>query len=119
MKTVMVLGASPNKRRFSHSCVKSLLRHGYEVIPIGKRKGEINGLSINTEKPAVQTIDTVTLYLNAENQKEYYKYLMDVSPNRIIFNPGAENPELRAMAEENNIDVTEACTLVMLNSGNF
>lgn len=119
MKKVMVLGASPNKRRFSYSCVKSLLRHGYDVLPIGKRKGEIDEVSIITDKPPVNNIDTVTLYLNANNQKEYYKYLMDIAPNRIIFNPGAENPELKAMAKENNIDVTEACTLVMLNSGNF
>ncbi len=119
MKKVMVLGASPNKRRFSHSCVKSLLRHGYDVVPIGKRNGEIDGVSIITEKPSVKSIDTVTLYLNAASQKQYYKYLLDLSPNRIIFNPGAENPELKAMAEENNIDVREACTLVMLNSGNF
>ena len=119
MKKVMVLGASPNKRRFSYSCVKSLLRHGYDVVPIGKRSGEIDEVNILTDKPQISNLDTVTLYLNSENQKDYYDYILGLKPNRIIFNPGAENSELKKMAENKDIDVVEQCTLVMLNSGNF
>jgi len=119
MTKVMVLGASPNKRRFSYSCVKSLLRHGYEVIPIGKRSGDIDEVNILTSKPQIRNLDTITLYLNSENQKDYYDYILGLKPNRIIFNPGAENPELKTMAEDKDINVVEQCTLVMLNSGNF
>jgi len=119
MKKVMVLGASPNKRRFSYSCVKSLLRHGYDVVPIGKRSGVIDEVNILTQKPQIRELDTVTLYLNSENQKEYYDYILELKPNRIIFNPGAENPEFKKMAEDRDISAVEKCTLVMLNSGNF
>ncbi len=115
----MVLGASPNKKRFSHLCVKSLLRHGYEVVPIGKRSGVIDEVNILTQRPQINDLDTVTLYLSSENQKEYYDYILGLKPNRIIFNPGAENPELKKMAEDKDIAAEEKCTLVMLNSGNF
>jgi len=119
MKKVMVLGASPNKKRFSHSCVKSLLRRGYDVIPIGKKSGVIDEVEILTHKPRISGLDTVTLYLSSENQKDYYDYILGLKPNRIIFNPGAENPEFKKIAEDNGIDALERCTLVMLNSGNF
>ncbi|MGM0529931.1 MAG: CoA-binding protein [Bacteroidota bacterium] len=119
MKKVMVLGASPNKQRFSHTCVKSLMHYGYEVIPIGVRKGEINGKEIIQGKPSVEDLHTVTLYLGPRNQEEYYDYILGQKPQRIIFNPGAENPYFAELAEENGIEVIEYCTLVMLNSGNF
>lgn len=119
MKKVMVLGASPKKRRFSYSCVKSLLRHDYEVVPVGVRDGEIDGVQIEKGKPEVRDIHTVTLYLNERNQQPYHDYILELAPHRIIFNPGAENPELKELAKENNIEVVEGCTLIMLNSGNF
>jgi hypothetical protein len=42
-----------------------------------------------------------------------------LKPERIIFNPGAENPELEALADQAGIKVLEACTLVMLNTRQF
>lgn len=119
MKKVMVIGASPNKQRFSHTCVKTLMQHGYEVIPVGVKKGEINGKEIIQGKPSVENLHTVTLYIGPRNQEEYYDYILEQKPQRIIFNPGAENPRLKELAGKNNIEVVEDCTLVMLNSGNF
>lgn len=119
MKKVMVLGATPNPRRFAHTCVKSLMHHGYEVIPIGVKKGEINGKEIIHGTPQVEDLHTVTLYLGANRQEEYYDYILEQNPKRIIFNPGAESPYLRELARNNGIEVVESCTLVMLNSGNF
>lgn len=115
----MVLGATPNKRRFAHNCVKSLMRYGYEVIPVGIKEGEINGKEIIQGKPQVKDLHTVTIYLSDRNQEEYYDYLLNQNPQRIIFNPGAENPRLKELAGKNNIEVVEDCTLVMLNSGYF
>lgn len=115
----MVLGATPNKKRFAHTCVKSLIRYGYNVIPLGVKEGEIAGQPIVTEKRSVKNLHTITIYLNAENQKNYYDYIIQQDPKRIIFNPGAENPELKSKAEQKGIEVVEACTLIMLNSGTF
>jgi hypothetical protein len=119
MKKVMVLGATPKKTRFAFTCVKSLLRYGYEVIPIGAREGAINGMEIITDKPSTKDLHTVTIYLNPSRQEEYYDYILNQNPRRIIFNPGAENPYFKEIAEKNDIEVVEDCTLVMLNSGNF
>jgi len=119
MRKVMVLGASPNRQRFSNTCVKSLIRYGYEVIPLGIKEGKIAGRPIRQNIPAEKDIHTVTIYLNARNQQEYYNYLLSLRPQRIIFNPGAENPELKEKALKKDIEVVEDCTLIMLNSGYF
>jgi len=119
MKKTIVLGASPNPIRFSHKAVKSLVRHGHEVIPIGIREGDIMWQKIIIGKPKIKNIHTITLYLNPDNQKEYYDYILSLKPKRIIFNPGAENQELIELAVENDIEVIIACTLIMLNNNKY
>ena len=116
-KKTIVLGASPNPSRFSYKAVLRLQKFGHEVIPIGLRKGSIDGIEIITEKNQYHNIHTITLYLNANNQKDYYDYILTSKPQRIIFNPGTENFELAELAKKNNIEVVEMCTLVMLSMG--
>jgi len=118
-KKTIVLGASPNPSRYSYLAVNRLLAHGHEVIPIGKKKGTINNLDIITEPLALADVDTITLYLNAQNQKQYYDYIVSIHPKRIIFNPGAENDELAKLAVNNNIEPIEACTLVLLSTNQY
>jgi len=118
-KKTIVLGASPNPSRYSYLAVNRLLAHGHEVIPIGKKKGTINNLDIITEPVASADVDTITLYLNAQNQKQYYDYIVSIHPKRIIFNPGAENDELAKLAVNNNIEPIEACTLVLLSTNQY
>ena len=98
MKKTLVLGASPNPIRFSHKAVKSLVRHGHEVVPVGNKEGDIMWQKILVGKPKVDNIHTITLYLNPGNQKEYYNYIIELAPKRIIFNPGSENQELIELA---------------------
>jgi len=119
MKRTLVLGASPNPIRFSHTAVKSLVRHGHEVVPIGIREGEIMWQKIIVGKPKLKNIHTITLYLNPNNQKEYYDYIIELAPKRIIFNPGSENKDIIELAMKNNIEVSIACTLIMLNTNKY
>jgi predicted CoA-binding protein len=99
--------------------VQKLLAHDHPVVAIGARRGAIGNTPIGTEKEIFENIDTVTLYINPERQKDYYNYILSLHPKRIIFNPGAENEELEQLAEENGIKTMEACTLVMLGTGQY
>lgn len=118
-KKTLVLGASTNPARYSNLAIKKLRSHQHPVIGVGKRKGTVDDVKIETDHILVQGIDTVTLYLNPTNQKEYYDYILDMKPKRIIFNPGTENEELMRKAKENNIEALEACTLVLLSTGQY
>lgn len=119
MKKTLVLGATPNPARYAYLAVMRLKQHGHEVVPLGIRDGAIEGIEILKGRPAIKGVDTVTLYLNAQRQRDYYDYILSLHPRRIIFNPGAENPELMRLANEKGIETMEACTLVMLSIGQF
>ena len=115
-KKTVVLGASSNPSRYSYLALNRLQSKGHDVIAIGKRVGQVGSVEIGTEKKPVDDVDTVTLYLNAGNQKQYYDYIFSLHPKRIIFNPGAENDELAALAKQKGIQPQEACTLVLLST---
>lgn len=114
-----MLGASENPQRYSNMAVKKLTAYDHTVVAIGKREGYINGISIAKEQIPLEDVDTVTLYLNPYNQRPYYEYILSLKPRRIIFNPGTENEELEKLAEKKGIKTLEACTLVMLSTGQY
>lgn len=118
-KKTLVLGASDNPARYSYLAVNALTSKGHEVTAIGKRSGKIGQVEIETKEKNINNLDTVTLYLNSSHQKQYYNYILSQHPKRIIFNPGAENEELYAMAKERGILPQEACTLVLLSTGQY
>ncbi len=118
-KKTLVLGASANPSRYSFLAINRLIEKGHAVAAIGKRTGNVNGVEIQTDQPVYSDIDTVTLYLNAKNQQQYYNYIISLHPKRIIFNPGAENEELLQIAKTEGIQTLEACTLVMLATGQY
>ena len=118
-KKTLVLGASANPARYSNLAINRLKGHQHPVVAIGKRAGNVAGVPIETERKAFEDIDTITLYLNPANQKEYYDYIISLHPKRIIFNPGTENDELIELARQHNIKPLEACTLVMLSTGQY
>ena len=122
MKKTLVIGASPNPERYSYLAIESLRKHDHEVIAFGNRAGQVSGVPIRTELPSladVSPLDTVTLYLNPDRQKEFYQQILALKPKRIIFNPGTENAEFENLAESKGVAVEEACTLVLLNTGQY
>jgi predicted CoA-binding protein len=118
-KKTLILGASENPSRYSHIAINRLRTLGHPVLAIGKRTGKVGDVDISTGKEAYEGVDTVSLYLSPTNQKEYYDYILSLKPRRVIFNPGAENDELYELAETNGIQPLEACTLVMLGTGQY
>lgn len=118
--TVAVLGASAKPERYSNKAVALLKEHGFDVIPVTPAGGSIHGIECVKELSAIGSkVATLTIYLNPERSSALEKEILELSPGRIIFNPGTENPELEKKCSEKGIDVIEACTLVMLKTGQF
>lgn len=118
-KKTLVLGASTNPSRYSFIAMNRLSAYKHPVVAVGLREGKVGGVEIQKGQPQVEGVDTVTLYLNPTNQRPYYDYILSLKPKRIIFNPGTENYELEEMARRNGIKPMEACTLVMLSTGQY
>src|SRR5258707_10177628 len=121
MKKTVIIGASPNPSRFAYQAAERLREHDIEFVPVGIKKGIILGKEILDLKkhPEISDVDTITLYINPSHQREWFDYFFKLKPNRVIFNPGTENPELEKLLEEKNIEAPEACTLVMLRTGQY
>ncbi|HCN82923.1 MAG TPA: CoA-binding protein [Sphingobacteriaceae bacterium] len=119
MKKTLVLGATPNSDRYAFLASNKLVKYGHEIVNVGIKTGIVGGVPI--EKPEVihTDIDTVTIYVGPHNQPPLYDYILKTNPKRVIFNPGAENDELEAMLQGKGIRTEEACTLVLLSTGQY
>ncbi|MEN8815751.1 MAG: CoA-binding protein [Nonlabens sp.] len=118
-KKTLVLGASLKEERYSNIAIYRLRKFNIETVAIGLREGMVDDVKIHKELIPFQGINTVTLYLNAQRQPQYYDYILGLNPERVIFNPGTENPELYRLLAENNIESEVACTLVMLGTNQY
>lgn len=116
---VVVLGATPNPGRYAYLAANMLTDYGFDMIPIGLKEGEVAGKGILHGTPALENIHTVTLYLGPQNQLPMMQYILSLKPKRVIFNPGTENEDFENILERNGIEPVEACTLVMLRTGQF
>jgi predicted CoA-binding protein len=115
----LVIGASTNPDRYSYLAIKRLVQYGHETIGLGLKTGEVDGVQILTGQPPLKDIDTITIYMNSRNQAPLTDYLLELKPRRLIFNPGAENPEFESKAMRQGIQVLQACTLVLLSTGQY
>ena len=119
MKRTLILGATTNPDRYAYLAAGRLTAAGHPIVPVGIKKGEVYGAAILHGIPEVEGIDTVTMYVGARHQPDYYDWLLHLRPRRIIFNPGTENPALMQLARRQQIEVVTGCTLVMLASGQY
>lgn len=118
-KKTLVIGASEHADRYSYQAVQLLKHYGHEVVAIGAQEGKIGDTEIQVEYPQGEEFDTVTMYINPLRQKSLEDTIIQLQPQRIIFNPGSENNSLAQKARAKGIEVEEACTLVMLRTGQY
>jgi predicted CoA-binding protein len=121
LKKTVIIGATPNPSRYAYLAAQMLQEYNHEFVPVGIKHGSVFGKEILDLRshPEIENVDTITLYINAGHQKEWYDYFFKLKPKRVIFNPGTENPELERSLEEKDIQALEACTLVLLRSRQF
>jgi predicted CoA-binding protein len=118
VKKTVIIGATTNPGRYAWLAARMLSEYNHEIVPLGIKKGSVFGKEILNiyDRPAIDGVDTVTLYIGPQRQPEHIDYILSLKPRRIIFNPGAENEEFEMRAEEQGVETLQACTLVMLRS---
>ena len=117
---VVVLGASSNPERYSNQAVRLLKDHGCRVIPVNPGGGEIYGLTVLKSLGEITVpVHTLTMYVNPAISGQAGPDILALRPERVIFNPGTENPELEELCRGNGIKTERACTLVLLRTGQF
>lgn len=117
---VVIIGASNNPERYSHRALLQLRKHGHEVVPVHPRLAEIEGIPVVADVGLISgPVETVTMYVGAAISSGLQDKLIALKPRRVIFNPGAENAPLAGALRKAGIACEEACTLVLLNTGQF
>ncbi len=119
MEKTVIIGSVPKPSRYAYKAATMLEERNFDFIPLGIQEGDVLGRKILNvfDKPKIDDVDTLTLYINPGRQKEWYDYMVSLHPKRIIFNPGTENQEFKVLAQKEGIECIEACTLVMLSTG--
>ncbi|WP_410220145.1 CoA-binding protein [Pedobacter sp.] len=119
MKKTLIIGASTNPERYAYKAAHMLTAKGHSIINIGVKEGEVAGVKIEKPSEPYHDVDTITLYIGVPTQPQYYNYILETKPKRVVFNPGTENAEFEDMLEQNGIEAIEACTLVLLTTGQY
>lgn len=120
-KKTVIVGATTNPSRYAFMAAERLIECSHEIVPVGVKSGEVLGVPILNigSRPLIKDVNTITLYIGPQHQKEHYEYLLSLKPKRVIFNPGTENAEFEKKVEESGAEALEACTLVMLSTGQY
>jgi hypothetical protein len=117
---VVILGASQKKDAYAYKAMKALLANEHDVVLVNP------GLTLIEERPVLPTlsaitepVDTLTMYVRPVISSKVADDIVALKPGRVIFNPGTENAELQAKLTEAEIPCENACTLVLLRTGQF
>lgn len=117
---VAVLGATPKPERYANQAVRLLLEKGYRVTPVHPKITEIEGLPVAASlQDITDSVDTLTLYVGPARLEPMTDAILALAPGRVIFNPGTESPALQQALDGAGIPWEEACTLVLLRTGQF
>ncbi|MNI47814.1 hypothetical protein D3C87_485070 [compost metagenome] len=119
MNKTLIIGASPNPSRYSYKAAHMLKRFNHDIVNVGIKNGAVAGVQIEKPGQIHTDIDTITLYIGPALQAQYHDYIVATKPKRVIFNPGTENAELEELLIKHNIEPVEACTLVLLSTGQY
>lgn len=117
---VVVLGASPKPTRYSYQAVKLLHSQGYRVIPVHPKAARIDHIPVVNRLEAIrEPVHTLTLYVGSDRSHGMIEDILGLAPGRVIFNPGSESRELELALKDKRISYEQACTLVLLRTGQF
>ncbi|WP_456405165.1 CoA-binding protein [Thiolapillus sp.] len=117
----VVLGATNKPERYANQAIRLLKEKGYSnITPVHPKLAESEGLPVTNKLTDVrQPVDTLTLYVGAARLTSMIDEITQLKPSRVIFNPGTESVPLQQALDETGVPWEEACTLVLLRTGQF
>lgn len=118
---IVVLGATNKPERYANQAIRLLKQKGYtHITPVHPKLVESEGLPVTNDLTDVrQPVDTLTLYVGTARLVPMIDDITTLKPGRVIFNPGTESVPLQQALDAGGIPWEEACTLVLLRTGQF
>ncbi len=117
---VAVVGASDKPDRYAYKAFKMLQEHGHTPVPVSPKLKSLEGKPVVGSLTEIKgPVDTLTMYVSPRISSGLTSEILGLKPKRVIFNPGSENPGVIEALEAADIEVVQACTLIMLRTGQF
>ncbi|HEY5618105.1 MAG TPA: CoA-binding protein [Vicinamibacterales bacterium] len=114
-KTVAVVGASSDRRKFGNKALRAFQAEGYRVIPVNPNEREVEGLrSYGSVLDVPDAIDVATVYVPPDVGLLLLPEFEEKQIPEIWINPGAESDELLAEAARRKLNVIAACSIVAI-----
>jgi uncharacterized protein len=119
-RSVAVIGASSNPRKFGNRAVRAFKRQGYTVFPINPNEPEVEGLKTFPSVLDVPgLIDIATFYVPPDVGEQVMVEVAKKGIAEVWLNPGSESDELVALARSLNIRPIEACSIVAIGENPY
>ena len=115
-RTIALVGASPKPDRPSHSVMRYLLAHGYDVIPVRPAGcDEVLGVPcVRSLAEIDRPIDLVDVFRRAEHTPPHAEEAVAVGAGALWLQLGIVSSQSRAIAERAGMDyVEDLCTAVV------
>ncbi len=112
-KTVAVVGASPDRRKFGNKGVRAFHRAGWRVFPVNPNEAAVEGLpAVGSVADIGDALDVVSLYVPAAVGVKLLPAIAAKQPGALWINPGAESAELLAGAQAAGLSVVQTCSII-------
>ncbi len=113
MKSIAVLGASANRRKFGNKCVRAYLQAGYQVFPVNPHEGEVEGLTAYPTLAALPApVERISVYLPPPLTYTLLPDIARTGAREVWFNPGAADARVLDEARRQGIVYRAGCSIV-------
>ena len=115
MKTVAVIGASRNRRKYGNKALRAFEHQGFTVIPINPNEAEVEGHRAYASVLDVPgPIDMATVYVPPHIAVQVMEELAKKGIGEIWLNPGADEPEVVSKARALGLQPVLACSIIAI-----
>ena len=108
VKTIAMVGASPDKTKFSYGVLRVLHETGYDMIPVNPRPGldEIRGLKVYPNLAAIdRPVDMVEVFRMSEDLPRIAEEAVAIGAKVLWAQIGVHNDEAARLAEDAGMQV--------------
>jgi uncharacterized protein len=113
MKTIAVVGASRERRKYGNKCVRAYAAAGWRVIPVNPAEKEIEGLEVAARLGDVgEALDRISVYLPPPVTLEVLAEIAEKGAGEVWLNPGSADQAVIAEARRRGLPVRSGCSIV-------
>jgi predicted CoA-binding protein len=112
-RTVAVVGASSDRRKFGNKALRAFQAEGYTVVPINPNEPEVEGIrTYGSVLDVPGAVDLATVYVQPDVTLRLLDEFARKKIPEIWVNPGAEDDAVMADARRRGLNVIFACSII-------